>query len=181
MLASTPKRSSFQNVRDSSDRRVARGLPSRAAAWHRPRRCRFIGSDWPKGCWLTMRKTFSILSLAALWALSSVSANAAAIIDGVGDTFTVNFNGSDDNINTSVDPWLTSSALFVVQAYSDTSLSLKVTVNNTTQSPYMSRVTGMGFDLNPEATSADVTGIFTTDSSVATSNRTASVTTSTSA
>ena len=110
-----------------------------------------------------MRKTFSILSLAALWALSSVSANAAAIVDGVGDTFTVNFNGSDDNITTSVDPWLTSSALFLVQTYSTNSLTLKVTVNNMTQSPYASRVTGMAFDLNPEATSADVTGIFTTD------------------
>ena len=110
-----------------------------------------------------MRKTFSILSLAALWALSSVPANAAAIVDGVGDTFTVNFNGSDDNITTSVDPWLTSSALFLVQTYTTNSLTLKVTVTNTTQSPYVSRVTGMAFDLNPAATSADVTGIFTTD------------------
>ena len=62
-----------------------------------------------------------------------------------------------------MDPWLTSSALFLVQTYSTNSLTLKVTVNNTTQSPYASRVTGMAFDLNPEATSADVTGIFTTD------------------
>ena len=85
------------------------------------------------------------------------------IVDGVGDTFTVNFNGSDEDINTSVDPWLTSSALFLVQTYSTNSLTLKVTVNNTTQAPYTSSMTGMGFDLNPEATSADVTGIFTTD------------------
>ena len=111
-----------------------------------------------------MRKTFSILSLAALWTISSVSANAAAIVDGVGDTFTVNFNGSDANIVVDgIDPWLTSSALFLVQAYSTNSLTVKVTVNNTTQAPYTSYVTGMGFDLDPDATSADVTGVFTTD------------------
>ena len=110
-----------------------------------------------------MRKTLSFLSLVALWALSPASANAAVIVDGVGDTFTVNFNGSDDNINSSVDAWLTSNAVFLVQTYSTNSLTLKVTVNNTTQSPYTSRVTGMGFDLVPDATSADVTGIFTTD------------------
>ncbi len=128
-----------------------------------------------------MRKTFSILSLAALWALSSVSANAAAIVDGVGDTFTVNFNGSDDNITTSVDPWLTSSALFLVQTYTTNSLTLKVTVTNTTQSPYVSRVTGMALTSIRQRPAPTSPASSRPTSSVATSSRTASATPSTSA
>jgi hypothetical protein len=110
-----------------------------------------------------MRKFFSLFSLLAMSLLATSAQAAPVTVDSIGDTFTVDFNGSDDNINTSTDPWLTSSALFLVQAYSGNSLTLKVTVENTTQSPYASRVTGMGFDLNPAPTSADVTGVFTTD------------------
>jgi hypothetical protein len=109
-----------------------------------------------------MRKLFSLFSLLAMSLLATSAQAAPVTVDSVGDTFSVNFNGSDDNINDSIDPWLTSNALFLVQTYGPDFLTLKVTVNNTTEAPYGSRVTGLGFDLDPNATGALASGVFTT-------------------
>ena len=116
----------------------------------------------PEVAVVIMRKTLSFLSaLALLLGVTSVAQAGSIKVDGVGDQFTVNFNGSDDSIST-IDPWLTSSVLFYVEAFGTDSLQLKGTVANTTQSPYASRVTGLGFDVDPDATGASVTGIFGT-------------------
>ena len=80
---------------------------------------------------------------------------------GIGDTFTVNFNGSDDDINTSTDPWLTSNALFLVQAYSDQLVDPEGHGGEHDAVRLMNRiVTGtLASTSIPSATSADVTGI----------------------
>jgi hypothetical protein len=81
-------------------------------------------------------------------------------VDSVGDTFDVLFNGNVDGQNVAD---LSAEATFVVTAFTGTSITFGVTLENTTGSlgsGLDSRVSSLAFDTTPNITSASSTGVF---------------------
>ena len=85
----------------------------------------------------------------------------SAIVDSVGDTFTVEFGG---NIEGSDVPGLTSSATFEVEAITSNQIVLAITLENTTGDPWESaRISALGFDTDIDVSSATlVSSVFGT-------------------
>lgn len=105
------------------------------------------------------RKFLPFASLAAL-ALSSAPAHADAITLGSGDigsSYTFNFNGFSGGTTVS---GLTSLATFTLTAISGNSYSFDYSLTNTTSNPVDSRLSGFGFNTDPNITSASSTGAF---------------------
>lgn len=97
------------------------------------------------------------LASAALLFAAQTAQAAPITVDGVGDSFTVMFDGNSDQTPV---PGLTAEARFEVTAYSSNSVTFSVELENTTTSPLESRVSGLGFNTDPDLTSASASGDF---------------------
>jgi hypothetical protein len=90
-------------------------------------------------------------------ALATEAKAALVTVDGVGDTFTVVFDGNSNNTPI---PGLTGSASFEVTAFSSNSVTLEIDLTNTTGGGLTSRITSLGFDTTPNISTATSSGIF---------------------
>jgi hypothetical protein len=90
-------------------------------------------------------------------ALASEAKAALISVDGVGDSFTVLFDG---NSNSTPVPGLTGSAFFEVTAFSSNSVTLEIDLTNTTGGGLSSRISSLGFDTTPNISTASASGIF---------------------
>ena len=118
----------------------------------------FIGKKHP----LARALIVPVLIVPGLLASASVQ---AAIVDSVGDSFGVNFNGIVDE---TVQPGLTSNAWFTLSGiaadgFGGQNWTFSVTINNTSSLPITgSRVSILAFDTDPNADRAQssATGVF---------------------
>lgn len=93
---------------------------------------------------------------AALMA-ASVAQAAPISVNGVGDKFSVDFNGF---VNDNFQSGLTAEADFLVTAFSNTSITFDVTLTNTSGSGIGSRITSLFFNTTPNLSGGSSTGLF---------------------
>lgn len=109
----------------------------------------------------------SVLFLAGIFAaaVSAAPVMAAPVSLSASDlnqSFTIVYNGTDENVN-DLDLYtegLSAEAVFTLTAFTANSLTLAVDLTNTTVSPLTSRVSVFAFDVDPNVSGASVTGDF---------------------
>lgn len=113
-------------------------------------------------------KNFCGLALAIAMVFAAHAADALTITSSsvtitsadVGQTFTINYNGTSGG---STIAGLTASAVFTVTAVTNNSITLSALMTNTSSSPITaSRISAFGFDTNPNLQSATASGFFNT-------------------
>ncbi|HEX4846763.1 MAG TPA: cistern family PEP-CTERM protein [Novosphingobium sp.] len=107
-----------------------------------------------------LARTFMPLTALAALALSAAPAQADVITLGsgsVGQSYTFNFDGFSGSTTIQ---GLTSLATFTLTAITGNSYTFNYSLTNTTSSPLTSRLSGFGFNTNPDITSASSTGAF---------------------
>lgn len=113
-----------------------------------------------------MKKALNCLLVAgAVLAGASQRAEAVAFTAAsVGESFTVTYNGTDQNVNSGpFDSLLGAQATFTVTSFDladSNSVVLNVALTNTTQAPRTSQVTVFGFNVDPNVTGGTVTGVY---------------------
>ena len=94
-------------------------------------------------------------------ALSLAGSAGATSVDSIGDTFSVQFDG---NVATQTLPGLSAFATFTVTSFDAATgqVVLSIALQNTTDSSIWqsARVSALGFDVAPTATSASASGLF---------------------
>lgn len=106
-----------------------------------------------------VRKITPALALAVtMMTATPASADAITLDSGdVGQSFTLNFNGFSDG---TVINGLTSLATFTLTAVTGSSYTFGYSLTNTTGSPLTSRLSGFGFNTDPDISGATSTGTF---------------------
>lgn len=106
-----------------------------------------------------VRKITPALALAVtVMTATPASADAITLDSGdVGQSFTLNFNGFSDG---TVINGLTSLATFTLTAVTGSSYTFGYSLTNTTGSPLTSRLSGFGFNTDPNISGATSTGTF---------------------
>lgn len=105
-------------------------------------------------------KTFLVAAALMAFATPSVALADAIVLDSgdVGTSFTVGFNGFDGSGTVA---GLTSSATFTLTSMTANTYTFGYTVNNTSTSPLTSsRISGFGFNTDPNISGASSTGTY---------------------
>lgn len=112
-----------------------------------------------------MKRVAVTAAIAAVALAAPATVSAAPITVTAPTTFSILFDG---NVGGTPIPELTAQADFNFTGFTDTNpadgnteANFIVTLTNTTSSPVTSRVTGLGFDIEPDATGGNVSGLFT--------------------
>jgi hypothetical protein len=106
---------------------------------------------------IALRHIACVAALAGVVSVGSEAQAAPIVVDSVGDTFTVNFDG---NVGGSPLAGLTAKAKFTVESFDTNSIGFQIDLTNTTSGSITSRVSGLGFDTTPNLTGASSSGIF---------------------
>lgn len=99
---------------------------------------------------------------AAVSAAPVMGAPVSLSASDLNQSFTIVYNGTDENVNDadSFTDGLSAEAVFTLTAFTANSLTLAVDLANTTESPLTSRISVFAFDVDPDVSGASVTGDF---------------------
>lgn len=102
-----------------------------------------------------MKKTFLAIAALAALALSPGTASAATyIFTNVGDSYTLDFNGMENNVDI---PGLSGSITYTLTAINGFNYDFGFTVSNTSTAPVTaSRISTFGFNTTPDFVSASI-------------------------
>jgi hypothetical protein len=105
----------------------------------------------------SLRQAACVAAFIGALGFASDAHAALVTVDSVGDAFNVDFNGNVANTNIA---GLTSTASFLVTAFSSNSITFSVSLTNTSSGGIGSRVSVLAFDTTPNITGASSTGVF---------------------
>lgn len=102
------------------------------------------------------------LAAATVAATPAMAAPVSLSASDLNQSFTIVYNGTDQNVNDldSYTEGLSAEAVFTLTAFAANSLTLAVDLTNTTVAPIESRISVFAFDVDPDVTGASVSGDF---------------------